>query len=52
MILDLSKFKRFADDGINMTIMVKFVFDKVENIVGKRENTGYQHYVLFSQCFS
>ena len=29
----------------------KFVFDGVENIVGKGENTGYQHYLLFPQCF-
>ena len=23
----------------------------VENIVGKGENTGYQHFLLFPQCF-
>ena len=23
----------------------------VENIVGKGENAGYQHFPLFSQCF-
>ena len=27
------------------------VFDKVENIVGKGENAGYQHFLLFPQCF-
>ena len=26
-------------------------FDKVENTVGKGENSGYKHYVLFPQCF-
>ena len=26
-------------------------FDRVENIVGKRENAGYQHFLLFPQCF-
>ena len=31
--------------------MTKFVLDWVENIVGKRENTGYQHIILFPQCF-
>ena len=32
--------------------MTKFVLDRVENIVGKRENTGYQqHFLLFPQCF-
>ena len=28
-----------------------FVLDRVENIVGKGENAGYQHFLLFSQCF-
>ena len=23
----------------------------VQNIVGKGENAGYQHYLLFPQCF-
>ena len=27
------------------------VFDRVEKIVGKGENAGYQHYLLFRQCF-
>ena len=27
------------------------VVDKIENIVGKEENDGYQHFLLFSQCF-
>ena len=26
-------------------------FDKVENTVGKGENAGYQHFLLFRQCF-
>ena len=30
---------------------VIFIFDRVENIVGKGENAGYQHFVLFPQCF-
>ena len=25
--------------------------ERVENIVGKEENAGYQHFLLFSQCF-
>ena len=28
-----------------------FVYDKVENIVGKGENTAYQHFLLFPQYF-
>ena len=31
--------------------MIISVFDRVENIVGKGENAGYQHFLLFSQCF-
>ena len=27
------------------------VFDMIENIVGKGENAGYQHFLLFQQCF-
>ena len=29
----------------------KFVLGRVENIVGKGENAGYQHSLLFPQCF-
>ena len=25
--------------------------DRVENIVEKGENAGYQHFLLFQQCF-
>ena len=31
--------------------MMIFVFDRVENIVEKGENAGYQHFLLFPQCF-
>ena len=31
--------------------MMIFVFDRVENIVGEGENAGYQHFLLFPQCF-
>ena len=30
--------------------MMVFVFDRVENTVGKGENAGYQHFLLFPQC--
>ena len=39
-ILDLSKFKAFADDKIIPTQKLKFVLGTVENFVGKRENAG------------
>ena len=50
-ILDLSKFKAFADDKIKVTQKFKFTFRRIENIVGKGENAGYQHFLLFPQCF-
>ena len=50
-ILDWSKLKTFADDKIEVLKMVIFVFDRVENIVGKGENAGYQYFLLFPQCF-
>ena len=31
--------------------MIISVFDRVENIMGKGENAGYQHFLLFPQCF-
>ena len=49
--LDLSKLKTFADNKINANEKMKFVSGRVENIVGKEENAGYQHFLLFSQCF-
>ena len=51
-ILDLSKFKAYADDKILVNVIEKLNLDfrRVENIVGKRENVGYQHFLLFLQC--
>ena len=50
-ILNWSKFKAFADDKINVTLKLKFVLGRVENIVGKGENDGYQLFLFFQQCF-
>ena len=36
---------------INVTYKMNFVIGNVENIVGKGENAGYQHFLLFPQCF-
>ena len=36
---------------INVTEKLKFVLERKENIVGKEENAGYQHFLLFPQCF-
>ena len=36
---------------INPTQKLKSVMEKVENFVGEGENVGYQHFLLFLQCF-
>ena len=50
-IYGLSKSKALADDKINVSEKLKFDLGRVENIVGKGENAGYQHFLLFPQCF-
>ena len=50
-ILDRTKLKSFADDKLNVTKMTISSFDRVENTVGNGENAGYQHFLLFPQCF-
>ena len=47
----LSRFKAFANDKSNVAIMMISVSYKVENSVGNGENAGYQHFLLFPQCF-
>ena len=47
----VSKFKAFVCDNFDMTKIVQLSFDSVENNVGKGENAGYQHFLLFQQCF-
>ena len=49
--LDWLKLKVFADDKINVGEKLKFALGMVENIEGKRENAGYQYFLLFPQCF-
>ena len=43
--------KAFADDKLNVAKMKIFLVDRVENTEGKGENAGYQHFLLFQQCF-
>ena len=50
-ILALSKLKALADDKLNVAKIMISVSYWVENIVGKGENAGYQHFLLFLQCF-
>ena len=51
-ILDWSKLKAFADDKINVTEKLKFLLERVENIVRIEENAGNQHFLLFPTTFS
>ena len=50
-MLNWPKLEAFADDKINLTRKLKITSECVENIVGKGENAGYQHFLLFPQCF-
>ena len=50
-ILDWSKFKASADDNLNVAKIMTSLHDRIENIVGKGENAGYQHFLLFPQYF-
>ena len=49
--LHRSQLEAFTDGKIKVLKMMIFVFDRVENIVGKGENAGYQHFLLLPQCF-
>ena len=49
-ILVLTKLKAFEDDKINAAQIIS-VSDRLENIVGKGENAGHQHFCLLTQYF-
>ena len=40
-----------AKKKISVPEKLKFGVRRVENIVAIRENAGYQHFLLFPQCF-
>ena len=46
-----TKLKALADDKSNVAKLPISLFDRVENIVGKGENVGYQHFLLSPQSF-
>ena len=50
-ILDWFLLKAFADDRVKLAKIMIFVFNRIENIVGKGQIAGYQHFLLFPQCF-
>ena len=45
--------KTFVEDVINVAEKLEICLGRVEmeNLVGKGENAGYQHFLLFPQCF-
>ena len=45
--LDRSKLRVLADNKINVTEKLKYVLGIVENTMGKGENAGYSHFLLF-----
>ena len=49
--MDVTKFKAFADEKLNVAKMTISLCDRVENTVGNEENAGYQHFLLSPQCF-
>ena len=50
-LLDWSKFKAISDNKINVDLKQQLCLGWVENTVGKGENAGYQHFLLFPQVF-
>ena len=42
----------FADENSNENQKLEFSFGRVENLVGKGEYAGYQHFLIFSSRFS
>ena len=44
--------KAFPDDKmLNVAEMMISPSERAENIVGKGENAGYHHFLLFQKCF-
>ena len=50
-ILALSKLKEFVDDKINVTQTLTLVLGGGKTLWEKKENAGYQHFLLFAQSF-
>ena len=46
------KLKAFADNKLNDTQNIKFVYHRVEIILGKGENAGYQHVPFSHNVFN
>ena len=50
-LIKWSKLKAITYYKINVIQKLEFVLERVEKIVGKGENAGDQHFLLFLQCF-
>ena len=50
-ILDQSNLKAFADDKLKVIQIAEFVLDRIENIVGKEEDAGYQDFFFSNHVF-
>ena len=50
-ILDMTKLKAVADDKLDIDKMTISLLERLENTEGKGEDAGYQHFLLFPQCF-
>ena len=49
IILNKTRLKAFADDKLIVAVMMISLCDRVINTVGKGENAGDEHYLLFPQ---
>ena len=49
--LDMTKWKHLQTTNQTVLKMTISLIDTVENIVGKEENAGHQHFLLFKHCF-
>ena len=45
--LGFNQIERIADGKFNVILILIPLFDRVENIMEKGENAGYQHFLLF-----
>ena len=50
-ILDQTKLKAFTDDKLSVTKMIVSVFDRVENIAGKREIACTSNFSFYHNVF-
>ena len=50
-ILTMSTLKVFVKDKLDVAQITKSVFERAENMMGKRENAGYQHFLFYPSHF-